>query len=380
MQLRSLTVSGFGPFENPLAFGPLDPVNVLYGSNNGGKSSLLQAVELYFRLLGASEGITRAQTQILDNLDDDTGRLIQRSAKNKITFSAEWHIPESALEAGGLQPDRPFSKLVTVLEVQNLNRTYDLRVQKWILDTEDFAELDRDQNKKAVQLGTQLRRLISDAMPFQFDKPVLPWAWLGASPELFPRSLRDRLFDARQSTDQRRRRRWAVFARLAGSFRHELGEGTWETTFDRSTGAADILFLRDDRALTLEVLGAGVQRLAGLLAELCLAEAPCICIEEPECRLSPDLQRRLMEMVDRVLEAKLGPRQLFLTTHSPMIAACGSAFELRAEAGPPVLERKPWAVSEVGESSNRPGLGKLIGIVEGLASIDPEHLAAPAHA
>ena len=58
MQIVSFTVQGFANFIQPVRLGPLEAVNVVYGHNNAGKSNLLRAVELYFRLLGAGEIIS----------------------------------------------------------------------------------------------------------------------------------------------------------------------------------------------------------------------------------------------------------------------------------------------------------------------------------
>ncbi|HEU4752642.1 MAG TPA: AAA family ATPase [Armatimonadota bacterium] len=378
MRLRSLTLSGFTNFREPVAFGPLDDLNVVYGPSNAGKSNLLRAIELYLRLLGAGEGVSKSQPQILDNPERETAALLEGLTEKPLTFSAEWQISEKALQENNLTPEQPFSRLVTLLELRPANRSFELRVQKWIVGDQDFAAVEKEQDPRGVQFAQQLRRLVADARPFLFEKPVLPQAWLGQAPELFPQRLRDLLFDARQSTNQEQRRRWMLFSRLAASFQEELGEGSWETTFDRSTGAADLVYLRGEEVLKLERMGAGIQRLAALLAELCLAQERIVCAEEPECRLSPELQRRFCAMAARVIEAGVGPRQLFVSTHSPLIAAAGSAFRLSLEAGGPLLERTPWDAAGAPAGAAEPGLGKLIGLVEELATLDPDQLAGSA--
>ena len=50
-------------------------------------------------------------------------------------------------------------------------------------------------------------------------------------------SLRDALFDARQSLDHDARRRWSLFVRLARELEPELGPGQFDTAFGRRANA-----------------------------------------------------------------------------------------------------------------------------------------------
>src|SRR4051794_712169 len=101
MRIKSFRVQGFANFTGPVSIGPLEELNVLYGPNNAGKSNLLRALELYFRLLGAGESVTKAQTQILDHPDDDLECLLRNGVNRQnplpIAFSVEWQIPDRVL-------------------------------------------------------------------------------------------------------------------------------------------------------------------------------------------------------------------------------------------------------------------------------------------
>jgi hypothetical protein len=233
-----------------------------------------------------------------------------------------------------------------------------------------------------VGFAQQIRRLLSDTCPFQFDRPVLPYARLGEGADGFPQSLRDRLFDARLSRLPAERRRWALFTEVAAGVRPELGDGTWEMVFDRVTGLADLLYLRESGPVTLEMLGAGAQRFLRLLAEMALAKERFVALEEPEWRLSPELQRRFAALARRVVQSGVGPTQVLMTTHSPIMAAQGTAFSLELSEGAPLIQKKPWDAGFPAEpeSSTTPdapgGLNDLIGLVESLAEIEPEKLVA----
>src|SRR5436190_1702193 len=66
-----------------------------------------------------------------------------------------------------------------------------------------------------------------------------------AAPEaggLVPQTLRDALFDARQSLKREERRRWSLFVQLARELEPELGSGAFDTAFDRATGRASLVY------------------------------------------------------------------------------------------------------------------------------------------
>jgi putative AbiEii toxin of type IV toxin-antitoxin system len=394
MRITSFTVQGFTNFTSPVTLGPLEEINVIYGPNNAGKSNLLRALELYFRLLGAGETASKAQAEILDHPDEGLERLLEhafnRSDPQPITFDVEWSILQRELEEAGLAAEHPCSRIRTELEVRPVNRAVELRIQKWLLEDKDAAVLDKTKDGPLVQFAVQTRRFLADARPFQFDRPVLPYARLDAGAGAFPQPLRDALFDARQSIAPAQRRRWRAFADLAATLRAELGDGTWDTAFDRATGQADLVYVQGEQALTPEMMGAGVQRLACLLAELVLAQERFICLEEPEWRLSPELQARFVSLARRVITGRLGPQQLFLTTHSPVLAGLGKAFAMEVQDGAPAIEAKPWTSAPAGfnediAANGMPGagdpeasLGELIGLVESLAEIDPDKILAGA--
>lgn len=380
MRIETFTVSGFANFVRPVTVGPLEEVNVLYGPNNAGKSNLLRALELYFRLLGAGENVGKDQPQMLEGGEDGWQHWLDgafnRGEPGTITFQVEWSLSDRDIEAVGLHKETPCSRVFTELTLKPSGRTYELRVQKWRLADRDVAALDRAKEPSVAGFAQQVRRLLADACPFQFDQPVLPWALMGQSTGGFPQELRDALFDARQSLSSATRKRWTVFASLAGTLAKELGEGAWDTAFDRATGRAELIYLAEQNHTRLESMGAGVVRLASLLGELVLAKEPCICLEEPEFRLSPELQRRFIALARRTLAIGAGPRQLFITTHSPTMAAQGASFLVEVRDGVPVVEQKPWAGYEEQEGAAAEGgdLSHLIGLVETLAELDPSGL------
>jgi hypothetical protein len=135
-----------------------------------------------------------------------------------------------------------------------------------------------------------------------------------------------------------------------------------------------LVYVNGDEAIRIQSLGSGVQRMLCLLGELCLAVEPWVALEEPEWRLSPDLQRRFISLAARALEAGVGPKQLFITTHSPVLGNSGKPFAMEIVDGSPVVESKPWLVDGLHGGATEPGLGGLIGLVEELAEMDPDEM------
>ena len=385
MRIKSFEVKGFAGFTQPVRVGPLDEVNVIYGANNAGKSNLLRALELYCHALGAAEAVTKAQAQILDAPGAALAAALQGALNweqpDPVLFTVEWFVAKADLEGCGLHPEHACSRVTTTFQLTCANKTWELRTVRFLLENDDVSLKDKAKEPAIVVFGQQIRRLIADAKPFQFEQPVLPYAMIGRHAEGFPQVLRDALFDVSQSRHAAERRRWELFVELAGTVRAEVGDGNWQTIFDRRTGRADLLYVREGGALTLEQMGSGVQRLAGLVAELCLASERVICAEEPEWRLSPALQKRFVKIARRVMQAGIGPTQLFISTHSPVMAALGRAFALELDSGVPVLSEKPWqapGVEAAADDKEDAELGGLIGLVETLAEIDPNKLAAGA--
>ena len=92
MHIRTFTVEGFAGFTRPMAVGPLHGINVFHGANNTGKSCLLRAVDLYFRLLGAGEAVTKAQRQILDDAPAElwSAFRLRSVARSRSPSSSAW--------------------------------------------------------------------------------------------------------------------------------------------------------------------------------------------------------------------------------------------------------------------------------------------------
>ena len=406
MYLKSLNIQGYRNLTGPVAFGPLETINVVHGPNNAGKSNLLQAMDLYFRLLAYDENVSGGPNITLEPNEELTAALdtaFNRYDAQPLTIKAEWGITTEDMETNGLREEFPCDYVFMVLEITPNPRGTQMRMVKFMLRDKDVAALDKDQDGAQVTFACQLKRMLSDNRPFQQELPIFPLAHFGAPErDLVPQGLRDRLFDVRQSIDLKRRRRWDLFAELGGELADVLGPGRFDTAYDRETGRAELIWNRGEEALSVDAMGAGAQQMVRLLAELCLCEARYIAMEEPEYHLSPTMQERLLTLARRVVEAGLGPRQFFITTHSPTVTLGGEPFSLEVREGVPVMANQPWlkapaappvapprpAVASMpspqaspaapARAGGAPDLGSLINVVEDLAALEPDAVLASA--
>jgi len=379
MRLLSFRVTGFAHFTQPVAMAPLEPINVLHGPNDAGKSTLVRAMDLYFRLLGAAESVARDPVLTFEPDDLDLRDLLDDSfhweTPGPITFLVNWSVSQAHLERYNLAQEKPLGQVTTEIELRRVNRQYELGVLRWLHKDRDLSVLDRAKEGPALQYGAQIRRLLADAVPFAYDRPIPPLRVLRGAGDGFPRELSNALFDARQCVAPRERKRWTLFSHLLGALEPEIGPGQWDTAFERVTGDATLLFVSGERAQPITRFGGGIQRFVSLAAELVLAREPWVCLEEPEWRLTPDLQRRFMSVADRILEAEVGPRQLWITTHSPVFGAAGKPFGLVRSPAGPVLEARPYQGAPTGAGQPAgPPLSGLLGIVEELADLEPDDL------
>jgi predicted ATPase len=383
MRITGFYASGYAAFRRPLALDDIGDVTILHGANNSGKSSVLRALELYFHVLGAGESVTRDPVQTMDRTECPFDELLTRSLRRPepepIVLRADWRLCPEELAAYSLTSERPIRSVRTEIELRPVNRTLEIRVLKWLHGDRDVAQMTRDREPAETQLGAQLRRLLADAFPYRYDRPVFPIRYAGAMGGGLPASLCDGLFDSRQARDGKRRDAWRRFERLAESLRPELGSGSWDTVFDRASGQAGVVFLSGEEVVDPALLSDGIRRYLALIAELALAEEPVLFYEEPEWRLSPTLQVRFLECLRAVI-AKRDRGQCFLTTHSTTLAAGADAREVVIGEDGPELVRRPAESASRLVAPPEPGgdLNGLIGLVEELAELEPEELVEAA--
>jgi hypothetical protein len=398
MRLNSFTVEGYKNLTAPVTFGPLGDLNSLHGPNNAGKSNLIQAIDLFFGLLALGNQVSKDQFVTLDAGEQVPGHpfseIFTAGSPNTIRLQAEISLPEQELRDFNLEPEAPTDPCEITLELMPVASGGQLRVTQFQLGKVDVAKdssgpLGFAESLRAFIAGTFFLQSEETTRPFVLVDPYQRSGEAGSERGLVPQRLRDALFDARQSQDRARRARWTLFTQLMRELGPELGPGEFDTAFERSTSRADLVYDSGQVTLSIDRLGAGVQRMAALVGSLVLVRGTLVAVCEPELGLTPSAQQRLQCALGSLLAATGGAGQLFFTTHSPILGGGEHTFAVAVVEGTPTLEQRPCEGAGVlppladlpAASGAAPGdLDALIGLVDQLAELEPEELVGAAQA
>lgn len=422
MRLKSFNVQGFRNLSSSVTMGPLHAINVLHGINNSGKTNMLQAMEVYFRLLRSGNNISKDQVVTLEAAGNPAGYpfdvIFNLQSPGPIRWLAEISIEKAELEEVGIEPQHPTDHLAIGLELAPGLGGAQLRTTRFLLGDVDAATKDPGRDGPVIGFAQQLRAHIARTYALEAGSGAPPFALLdvaAAAPEaggLVPQALRDALFDARQSLKREERRSWSLFVQMARELEPELGRGEFDTTFDRVTGRAGLVYDTGDAAVPVDWLGSGIQKFVALLASLVLSRSMWVGLAEPEVYLSFSLQQRLGRAMEG-LAANGGPQQFFVSSHSTALDDAENSFVLEIQEEGLVITQKPWresgapppppplpareparefgvsaapappvesvapvaAIAET-EAAPPPDLDALIGLVDQLSELDPGELVA----
>lgn len=160
---------------------------------------------------------------------------------------------------------------------------------------------------------------------------------------LIPSELLLRLYDARESIDKELYSRWELFKDTLSGLSDILGPGELIPLYDRKEGKANLALQRPEGRLPIHLLGSGAQQLIALIARLALTEADFIGIEEPELNLRYTHQLRLRDLLLRLTSDPRGPRQIFITSHSPAFETGDHFYAMTMGPEGPVITQAPNA-------------------------------------
>ncbi len=346
VKLQQFEVKGYKNLTRTVTFGPLGRINVIHGENNVGKSNLLQAMDLYFRLLELEHSrSTRARVkppvfnQLGHPIDEifNFANLAPLEMGGTFCFTAEqqkrFGLEPLGVETveiyiqASLQAEGVTVRIGPVTSGMTGNM---LRQILTFLSKTRLLQAGKTSNR-FVLLGVDRRLMIEDTTP--------------ANLRIVPQALRDALFDAKESREAVIARRWELFVEAMKQFEPILGPGWFSTSFDRPNNRADLVLDRGDVRIPVDLLGSGVQQIVALLGQLLLTPATLVGIEEPELNLRYTLQKQLLGALQEIVASEYGPGQLFLSSHSPAFEAEEHFFGMEIEDGAPVLTRRPRALA-----------------------------------
>ncbi|MEZ4431390.1 MAG: AAA family ATPase [bacterium] len=167
---------------------------------------------------------------------------------------------------------------------------------------------------------------------------------LKASPEaIVPQDLELTLFDAMTSAEPLLYSRWALLADMIIEAMPGLSPGRFVAAYDRVASAATLFYESSKGRLPIRQMGSSVQQIAALLGHALMSGASLIAIEEPESNLKYPLQVRLRDVFRKLVAHPYGPRQLFITSHSPAFETGDHFYAMTLDNGIPRLTRRPVA-------------------------------------
>lgn len=332
MKLTSFRVKGFKNFTNEVKLENLGDINVLHGPNNVGKSNLLQAMQLFFELLGRID----APEKRLSDKDFEALGFVRSELFNlykprtKIKMAGSLLIEEGEIEQDVMNYG---SSCEVEVELKWEGTHVDFRIVRIAFSRGHTADLASPDFKFVAAYV----RAASRVVPLSDD----PSSRFALIPALRPidHQLALELYDAKESTDAEAQQRWNRFVEAMKLFSEVLGEGSIMAIYERKLERANLLLDTDGARILIKLLGSAIQQVAMLIGHLLMTKASIVAIEEPELNLKYDLQLRLRKVFAEIVGKPGGPSQLFLTSHSPAFES-GSHFYFMTK-GPdgPTVER-----------------------------------------
>jgi len=332
MQLKRFSVKGFKNFRQEIVLYNMGVICVIHGENNVGKSNVLEAMLLFFKLYDTllasyESSLYDEELEKLEELDISLEQLEQLGFKASEIFSF------------GLETPITMSATLTFEEAECENKSFDITITLQKVNEEfkvitnlsqKFEFFFRDVfNNPFALVGVD--RLISES-----ERESVRY--------LVPQTLLLKLYDMKDSPEPSIFEKWELFVSTLQKFKDILGEGEFISVFNRLSNRANLVFQpksKPRRRIPIEILGSGIQQVVALVARLLVSEATCIAIEEPELNLRYTLQLRLREIFDDIVKAPVGPKQLFLSSHSPAFEFGQHFYAMNADNDGPTIKHLP---------------------------------------
>lgn len=343
--LQQFKVKGYKNLVDTITFGPLGQINVIHGPNNVGKSNLLQAMDLYFRILNLLSGqespsakVTRRRDRF-DKLGYRVDEVFNFVEPIPLELTGSFSLSSNQKEKLGLKKlsSTTFDIGLNIslqtdevtIQIVHLTSGTTSEMLKRVLTflTRVYLPQTSESRSRFVLLGVNRHLAIEDAT--------------SPSSHIVPQQLRNALFDAKESREATMVRRWELFIEAMKQFENILGLGRFETAFDRQHSQADLVFDKGNVRIPVDLLGSGIQQVVVLLGQLLLTPATLVGIEEPELNLRYTLQKQILAAFQQITESEYGPQQIFLTSHSPAFEAEETFFAMELYDGVPTLSRQP---------------------------------------
>ncbi|RKZ52586.1 MAG: hypothetical protein DRQ99_32350 [Candidatus Parabeggiatoa sp. nov. 3] len=359
MHIKRFTIKGFKNFQQHISLDNIGDICVIHGENNVGKSNVLEAMQLFFQLLllqktRQSVPITWRQKLSFSEIEEQgfyPSELFNLEVPLPIELNVTFTIQPEELKPANIQSPLPTSEVHLTLQLKNIHTDFEYRILKYqFADGTDVThpEITAEQKIFAVQFAHFLaqsfllktKETSNRFALIRLDRRISQTE-IEAVRSVIPQVLCLQLYDAKESPEPSHYKRWALFVSIMKKFNDVLGEGEFVVLFNRHTGRANLAFQTPVTRIPINLLGSGIQQIVALIARLLMSNDCFFDIEEQELNLRYTLQLRLREIFKEIIEASVGPQQLFLTSHSPAYEFGQHFYALRKINDIPSVEQKP---------------------------------------
>ena len=327
--IRRFTIKGFKRFERETAI-DLDPVTVLVGANNSGKSTILQALTLFQYCV---ETTRRANDNGRGNERNGRIDLGQRSVSPDQFGVLPVAEPTDLWPNGRVSPGRQSIELRA--EYDNgaeIAFTLKLSYNRFSITPRSGGDLAEAVHQRDIRLIP----VFSGFLPRE-EYLTLPARQERMRLQRHGEMVRNLLWELRE----RHEARWKTLLELLGDlFPESVLRIAFDVDVDRFINAA-----YRDRALTREldvvVTGSGFHQALQILVSVLTPGARVLLLDEPDAHLHARLQEQLMDIMVRL--ARDEQAQFILATHSPpllsaapegSIRVCGDGKVVPLDLGP----------------------------------------------
>lgn len=361
MKLLEFAVTGYKNLSREVRLTYLGRVNVIHGDNNVGKSNLLEAINLFFALVG--EGFPSFElddARLFALTEHRIGEIfdVRGPVSATIHLEALLSIPALEINQAGIQVGYPTDPVRIYLSLRRDHGRSRLTVTVSRITTASGGDVTPAPGSQTPNpyhaYGIQLLRYIA-RNPLVHDPNGRPSFALieenrrvrgraePLSPSIISPATLLALWDASTSADPQQIGRFKLLKDLVRLYLPPFKEGELLVAFDRNRNEAFAMHEGPNNVrLRHHLLGSGVQQVLGLLALLLTTDARMVAVEEPECNLRYTLQLRLREAFDALTQDERGPQQLFLASHSPAFETEAYFYAMRiGDDGAPLVERRP---------------------------------------
>lgn len=342
MEIQSIRISGFRSLTN-VAISGLGPVNIFYGDNNAGKSNILAALEILFRVERYEEQESPVAaflkgeiSNFIDNFtikpDGEKSSIIHMHVKlglndddlENIDLFHNFIVDNNIYETGHIQRVEITAEIMPSV----LNRAARIITSASVNNRLMYDPLKSELDRFFPALRKKVKPMVTRQRPVEqlFFHLINAFDVIHADRFLFSEVMKD---EQEQEISVQQLKNWLLhLGESRGSEYNTFQEiAKWFNTRPFGYGKirpivqgdkVDIVVTDDtNRELLIERLGTGVQKILLLLSNLSNSKAMLIGIEELELNLSPRLQSATLSMLrDLITTGKGSIRQLLITSHS----------------------------------------------------------------